>query len=370
MEAEIDRVNRPVDAGGRKAQYQRGVVIEPPFLCLDLNGARIGPSSLLATLGGDRQRWCRKARGRRDEHHDDCVRHAGRRAADPGAGTGACGPRIQFGRTFIEPFGWRLIGAVNNAFRQQVLGLPPQSAAENQARRRRMLVVQGYSRHVVPHPRDWPASIHTTGYRFLDEEADWQPPPTLAEFLDAGDPPVYVGFGSMTGRHAQSVTQTTVEALARCGKRGVLQTGWAGLGGDALPSTILCIDAVPHWWLFPRMAAVLHHGGAGTTAEGLRAGIPTVIVPHMADQPFWGARVHALGVGPRPVPRHRLTVRRLTEAIAQATGDAGIAERAASLGALIRAEDGPTVAATLIERLLSNARGSRTDKEAACAGRS
>jgi len=161
------------------------------------------------------------------------------------------------GKWFIESFTWRLYGEVANAFRVEVLKLPPQTQPQNFAAMRRMLVIQGFSAHVVPHPADWPTSIHTTGYWFLDEHPDWQPPQELRKFLDVGDPPVCIGFGSMTGRDPLGVTRLVVDAVTQSGKRAVLLSGWAGIGDANLPSTILPMSEVPHEWLFPRMAAVV-----------------------------------------------------------------------------------------------------------------
>ena len=258
-----------------------------------------------------------------------------------------------FGRWLIESFGWRLMGAINNRFRRETLRLPPQTYQEYRRRWRRILVVQGFSAHVVPHPGDWPANIHTAGYWFLDDDREWQAPQGLLDFLNSGDPPVYIGFGSMTGRDPRALTGIIVNAVAQCRQRAILQSGWAGLGGMRLPSSIFLLDAAPHSWLFPRMSAVVHHGGAGTTAEGLRAGVPAVIVPHLADQPFWGSRIAALGAGPRPIPRNKLTHEKLASAICQATGDPGMRERAAELAAKVRAEDGIGMAVGMIEKYLN-----------------
>lgn len=257
-----------------------------------------------------------------------------------------------FGKVLIEPAGWRLAGDLNNRFRQETLELPPQTRRDNWRGLRRMLVVQGFSRHVVPHPPDWPGNIHTSGYWFLDEDRSWQPPQALLDFIKGGEPPVYIGFGSMTGRDPQRLTGLIIEALGQTRRRAVLQTGWAGIGQMPLPETIFPLDNAPHNWLFPRMSAVVHHGGAGTTGESLRAGAPTLIIPHMAEQPFWGARVAALGVGPAPIPRPRLTASNLAAAIEQAAGDPDMSRRAADLGARIRAEDGIGAAVAIIEAYL------------------
>ena len=211
-------------------------------------------------------------------------------------------------------------------------------------------LLYGYSPHVLPRPGDWPASHHVTGYWFLDEPASWSPPAELVDFLDAGPPPVYIGFGSMGSRNPEEAGRIVLGALARAGQRGVIAAGWGGLSVDDLPETVHAVGELPHSWLFPRMAAVVHHGGAGTTAAGVRAGVPSIIVPFMGDQPFWGQRVVDLGVGPAPIPRKQLTAERLGDAITQATADAGTRQRAAELGRQIRAENGVERAVHLIKQ--------------------
>ena len=201
-------------------------------------------------------------------------------------------------------------------------------------------MLSAYSPSIIPHPADWPESVHVTGYFFLNTMADWQPSPELRAFLGAGDPPVYIGFGSMGGRNPEQLAGIIVEALARSGQRGLLLTGWGGLHPELVPENVFVVDSAPHNWLFPRMAAVVHHGGAGTTAEGLRAGVPAVIVPFVLDQPFWGARVKAMGLGPEPIPKKKLTADRLASAIRKAITDSAMRQRASSCGAAIRAENG------------------------------
>lgn len=213
-------------------------------------------------------------------------------------------------------------------------------------------ILYAYSRHVLPVPEDYPLHVHVTGYWFLDNGASWQPPEELLRFLDAGEPPVYVGFGSMTGLTGQQRANTVVQALKRAGQRGLLASGWGGLKTSDLPPTVFMLDQAPHDWLFPRMSAVVHHGGAGTTAAGLRAGKPTVIVPFIADQPFWGRVVHELGAGPKPIPQKKLTVETLSSAISQAANDAGIRQQAETIGTKIRTEDGVANAIDILKRYL------------------
>lgn len=256
-----------------------------------------------------------------------------------------------FGKFLLEPAGWRMSGKMTTDFRQQVLGLAPQTRSEYLATKRRLFTLQAYSPHVVPHATDWPANVHTTGYWFLDEQDHWEPPTELLKFLDEGETPVCIGFGSMVGRNPEQITEIVIDAINQSGRRAVLLSGWAGIGNAELGSHIYRLDAAPHEWLYPRVAAVVHHGGAGTTAASLRAGLPTIIVPHLGDQPFWGSRVHSLGVGPKPIPRNKLSASALASAIREATEN-DMKKRAEALGSKIRAEDGIGTAVQLIERYL------------------
>ena len=240
----------------------------------------------------------------------------------------------------------------NDSTMRKTLGMsrPPFWGPFHKLEQMRVPLLYGYSPHVLPRPSDWPNHHHVTGYWFLDEPAGWTPTADLVDFLEAGEPPVYIGFGSMGSRNPEEAGRIALEALARTGQRGVLAAGWGGLSVGELPQTVHAISAIPHSWLFPRMAAVVHHGGAGTTAAGLRAGVPSILVPFMGDQPFWGKRVADLGVGPAPIPRKQLTGDRLAGAITQAATDAAMRRRTAELGQQIRAEDGVKRAVDLIEQ--------------------
>jgi UDP:flavonoid glycosyltransferase YjiC (YdhE family) len=226
-----------------------------------------------------------------------------------------------------------------NEFRAR-LGLSPYSAARFYRALSATPMLSAYSPSIIPRPADWPDRIHVTGYFFLDNQADWQPSSALKAFLEAGDPPVYIGFGSMSGRNPEQLAKLVLAALAQSGQRGVLVMGWGGLRPELVPDNVFVLDAVPHSWLFPRMAAVVHHGGAGTTAEGLRAGVPSIIVPFVLDQPFWGARIKALGLGPDPIPQKNLTADKLAKAITIAVSDTKMKQRANLFGAALRAENG------------------------------
>ncbi len=202
---------------------------------------------------------------------------------------------------------------------------------------------------MLPKPDDWNAPyIHITGYFFLDTPEVYQPPPELADFLSAGEPPVCVTFGSMVNREAGRIDALVRLALARTGQRGIILTGW-GSGQPPNPDEdLLYLEAAPHDWLFPRCKSVVHHGGAGTTAAGLHAGIPNIVLPHAADQKFWGKRVAAIGAGPPPIDLKKLSVEKLVAAFGQADGDE-LRVRARETGRLIRAEDGVSEAVRLIE---------------------
>lgn len=246
---------------------------------------------------------------------------------------------------------WQWYRPSVDRFRRR-LGLPPFTAAGFHRTLRSNPLLGAYSPRVIPRPPDWPAGVQITGYWFQDQDPAWRPPSELEAFLGAGDPPVYIGFGSMAGRRPEQLARLVVEALAETGRRGLLLTGWGGLRAEWVPDSVFVLDSAPHSWLFPRMAAVVHHGGAGTTAEGLRAGIPAVIVPFAFDQPFWGARLKALGLGPEPVPQKDLTAERLARAIRAAVTDPEMRARAGSWGAAIRAEDGLGRAVETITRYL------------------
>lgn len=213
-------------------------------------------------------------------------------------------------------------------------------------------VLHCYSKHVGLNPSDWPANVVATDYWFLDQEESWHPPQALQDFLAAGDPPVYVGFGSMAGRNPQRLTRIVIEALQQARVRGIIATGWSGLDTRNLPDTIFKLDQLPHDWLFPRVSAVVHHGGAGTTVAGLRAGRPIIVCPFFGDQPFWGQRVHTLGVGSKPIPQKQLTVEKLATAIREVTTSPTIRQRAESVGEQIRREDGVGNTVALIERMV------------------
>jgi UDP:flavonoid glycosyltransferase YjiC (YdhE family) len=250
-----------------------------------------------------------------------------------------------------EQLVWQAFRPTINRWRQDVLGLDkwPLRGYFGDLDRRGVPMLYGFSTDVVPRPPDWGEHVHITGYWF-PRDRNWRPPEDLVAFLGQGTPPVFIGFGSMPVRDPQATTAVLLDALARSGQRGVLHTGWAQLAGTDLPGSVYPVDYAPYDWLFPRMAVVVHHGGSGTTGYGLWAGVPSIVVPFTFDQFFWGQRVAALGVGPDPIPYRSLTAERLAVAIARAVTDAEMQQRAAALGAAIRAGDGVASAVDAVQR--------------------
>jgi sterol 3beta-glucosyltransferase len=263
------------------------------------------------------------------------------------------GGLVNYASYFVggQMFWQAMRGAMNDA-RREVLNLPPTPfwGPFGKLYQDRNPVIYGYSPHVLPRPKDWPDFVHVTGYWFLDQAADWQPPPELIDFLQAGSPPVAIGFGSMNNRDPEQTTEIVLNALDRSKQRGVLLTGWGGLHQFDLPDHVFKIDFVPHEWLYPRVRAIVHHGGAGTTGAALRSGVPSIGIPFFADQPFWAERAYRAGVGPRPIPRKKLTAENLAAAIDLAVNEPLLRRHAAQIGEQIRSEDGVQRAVEIFRR--------------------
>lgn len=214
-------------------------------------------------------------------------------------------------------------------------------------------VIYGFSPLLVPPAPDWPANHHAAGAWILGGQAAWSPPPELRRFLDAGDPPVAIGFSSVRESDPAALAGLVAAALRKAGLRGILLAGWSGMQTLDLPPHMICLPEAPHAWLYPRMAGIVHHGGAGTTGAALRAGVPSLAVPFGVDQPFWGRRIAELGVGPPPLPRRRLSADRLAERLSRLR-DPELRSAAAELGELVRREDGVGAAVALIEHYAEN----------------
>lgn len=211
-----------------------------------------------------------------------------------------------------------------------------------------------WSPALIPKPQDWGSQIDIAGFYFLSLASSYTPPPELTSFLNAGPPPVYIGFGSIVVPDPTGLTNMILEAIRISGARALVSIGWGGIGGEELdvPEGTMLLGNCPHDWLFPRCGAVVHHGGAGTTAAGISSGKPTVVVPFFGDQPFWGAMIARAGAGPEPVPYTDLTAEILAESITKALAPETV-ERAKQLGASIRGESGVEEGARSFHRALA-----------------
>ena len=259
-------------------------------------------------------------------------------------------PGMESDRATSWPSGWggRRSNGVPNTWRSQVVGLAP--TAIELLPPDGEVCLYGFCRSLLPPPPDWPPGVVVTGPWWLDAQEDWRPPEDLDRFLQDSGRVVFLGFGSMMDASAEE---------AKCRRRsGPSQARVPrGLARRSVPDSSdlppsprrLAVRDVPFDWLFRRVDAIVHHGGAGTTAQAARAGKPSVVVPFFGDQLFWGQRIHRAGGGPRPIPRRALTSERLVSAIDEALHDPGSAQRAAALGIRVRAETGLSTAVDLIE---------------------
>ncbi|OXY92862.1 glycosyltransferase [Streptomyces diastatochromogenes] len=231
------------------------------------------------------------------------------------------------------------------------LQLPPASAAALRRRQEQANrpVLHGFSTALVPRPADWRSGLQVVGNWWPHHDPAAQLPANLEDFLRAGPRPVLIGFGSMAAGDGERLSEIAVRALRRAGLRGILQSGSAGLAADG--DDVITVGDVPHTLLFPRLAAVVHHAGAGTSAAALRAGVPAVPVPVTADQPFWAARLAALGAAPTPISYRSLTAERLADALDQVVKQQTYARAAARAAQHMATEDGTGQTLKAVERL-------------------
>lgn len=229
--------------------------------------------------------------------------------------------------SMIDMLVWQGLGDLINRFREKTLGLDPVATLWAPGMLDRLKVPFSYmwSPALIPKPHDWGDHIDVTGFVFLDLASSFSPPEDLSAFLEAGPPPVYIGFGSIVVDDPEALTQTILSAAEQTGVRVLLSKGWGELGGGEdtppLPDNIFILGNIPHDWLFSKVSAVVHHGGAGTTAIGLYHGKPTMIVPFFGDQQFWGEMVASAGAGAKPVPHKELTADNLAAGIRQLLSD-------------------------------------------------
>jgi sterol 3beta-glucosyltransferase len=244
-------------------------------------------------------------------------------------------------------------------WRRDGLDLPPRRGRHDPLRSADgapVTVLHSFSAHVVPRPADWPATAHITGYWMLPAAPDWSPPRRLAEFLDHGDPVVYIGFGSMPSPDPERLARAMIAATDQAGTRAVVASLSPVLRRLLPASRFLVLRNAPHDWLFPRMQVIVHHGGAGTVAAAVLSGRPQVIWPFGIDQPFWSRRMTSLGVAPPARPARALTGASFAAALSRALGDRQMAERAAELAALVRADDGLGQAVSRLESVVTGTR--------------
>ncbi|KAM3359685.1 sterol 3-beta-glucosyltransferase UGT80A2 [Capsicum galapagoense] len=238
---------------------------------------------------------------------------------------------------------WLGIRDVINDFRKKKLKLRPVTYLSN-SNSYHPDVPYGYiwSPHLVPKPKDWGPKIDVVGFCFLDLASNYEPRESLVKWLEDGEKPIYIGFGSLPVQEPEKMTKIIVQALEMTGQRGIINKGWGGLGNLKEPKDfVYLLDNCPHDWLFLQCAAVVHHGGAGTTATGLKTACPTTVVPFFGDQTFWGERVHARGVGPAPIPVDEFSLEKLVAAI-RFMLDPKVKERAVELAKAMEHEDGVT----------------------------
>lgn len=248
-------------------------------------------------------------------------------------------------------------GGEINRFRQ-TLGLAPQRFPQTllgHLRAQNIPLLCNLSPTILPRPRDWPQRVHMYGYWFLPGPTSWSPPPALRDFLAREPAPVYIGFGSLASDDPRQTGQMVSAALTAIRRGGILFAGWGGLADTgADPRHLLLASDVPHDWLFERVGVVAHHGGAGTTAAALRAGVPQVLIPHMQDQFYWGKKMHALGVSPPPLERQHLNAVSLAAALRAACEDPALRGRAIEIGERIRGEQGLEKTLDVIEDYINS----------------
>ncbi|KAF3667418.1 Sterol 3-beta-glucosyltransferase UGT80B1 [Capsicum annuum] len=248
---------------------------------------------------------------------------------------------------------WWGIRSYINEFRKKKLNLPP-IAYFSTYHGSISHFPTGYiwSPHVVPKPKDWGPLVDVVGYCFLNDGSNYQPPEEFIKWIQNGSKPVYIGFGSMPLDDSKKTTEIILEALKNTGQRGILNQGWGDLGTfQEIPENVFLLAECPHDWLFPQCSAVVHHGGAGTTAAGLRAGCPTAIVPFFGDQFFWGDRIYQKGLGPAPIPISQLSVEGLSDAITFML-QPDVKSRVMELAVLLENEDGVAGAVDAFHRHL------------------
>lgn len=246
-----------------------------------------------------------------------------------------------FSHRAVNALTWRLFRRKINAARREACAQAPRTRMW-----RDYPILYGMSRYLVPQPADWPEIWKVCGAWSVEPDI-WETPPALAKFLSSGEPPIYVGFGSMAGFDKKKLLSTVIEAVA--GRRALFSSGWSGIDPALLPGNFFVIGETPHDWLFPRTSMVIHHGGAGTSHTACRAGVPSVVVPFAGDQFFWAGRLAAAGVAPKYVTHAKINAQALSGMIAFAKSPE-VVRRAKMLGKMMAEEDGVSCAVECIEK--------------------
>ena len=245
---------------------------------------------------------------------------------------------------------WAIVADTNRRLAQQ--GLPamrsvfePLSAAS--------LCLVAVSPELVSAEPDWPANCRLTGFLYNHGNLNWTPDRDLERFMEEGPKPIVITFGSMAGQDPQRWTRLLVDAVSASGHRkAVIQAGWGGLGRIPLPEHISAVEFVSHEWLLPRAACVVHHGGAGTSAAVLRAGVPSVVVTCYNDQFIWADALRRIGVCREVLRLQGLKPKQLGKAIARTIGSEALRARAREIGRRVAGETGVENARRAIEEML------------------
>lgn len=262
-----------------------------------------------------------------------------------------CSPLNKASHHFFDQILWQNARGKVGQWRSERLGRGPAAffGPSRWMNNERVPHLFACSPKLIAKPADWEEWHHITGYWFLPQRRSYQPAPEIERFLSSGPPPVYVGFGSMNDDQPERLTEVVIDALERSNQRGILATGWGGLHQRDLPDGVLAIDEIPHEWLFPQVAAVVHHGGAGTTGAVLRAGVPSIAVPFGGDQVHWGRLLVRRDLSPQVLPVGKLKVDSLANAISKCVTDRGLQATAASFGESVRQENGIFRAVEILE---------------------
>lgn len=248
---------------------------------------------------------------------------------------------------------WQIASRSINKWRKEYLNLPERDEPFSEGRAwNEQLHLLGYSDLVIPHPKDWGGNVYTTGYWRIADCSSFVPSTELAEFLENRVKPIYVGFGSMSYSDLSEIAQKVVRTLKQTGQRAIISFKEKDLDGISLSPNIVNVDSIPHDWLFPRLAAAVHHGGAGTTGSVLTAGIPSATIPFFSEQPFWGNRIEKLGVGPQPILKENVSVERLIYLFGNLVSNQAIKKRASHIGRRLRKENGLEAATKLIQEYI------------------